>query len=1480
MRIHRLPLAVARFLFVVVIGTLATALGTVVALTQTEAGHAVVARVLSDRSPSLVRGSIQVARVGGNFRRNLTLDSVIVRDSAGGLLALLPRVEVTYHLRNLLRGRILLDRLVLDQPRILLVKHRGGRMNYEEVLRLGEGKPGGPAGPLVELRNVEIRDGILTIRTPWNPPGELRTDAQRDSALRAQRRQAGKRIESGPDREGLQQVRTVEGLALRFPRLRIATPDRAPILIVVDSLAATLNDPLVRVADLAGELRTAHDTLWFDLRRAAMPGTRGKASGLVAWPEDTLLYNFEFEAPEVALADLRFVSPQFPDYTGRGTVQAFSFDGTLSQFEVTGLAVGDSASAVSGQLTALIHRRRGLGFRGLDLALRNVDLEVPRPYLDTLPFRGRLSGRLQADGYFDDLRVGLDWTFFDDRIGGRPENRLALQGRVTLGGPEGMVFHDAEVTAADLDLPTTRLAAPTVILEGRATGAGRLDGPWKDVTFTGRLRHQDGELPHTVAEGRIRLNTRDTMVGLDADLDLLPLAFDGIRPAFPTLTARGAVRGSVRLRGRLDSMELEADLEGGLGRVHAEGLTTLLPPRWGAAPLALTFTDLDVAEVLGRGPPTRLDGTMVLDGVIDSLAAPEGSVAVTLGPGWIREVHLDTLVTRLTVRDSTLTVDSSVVTWAGGSATAAGALGWLRPHDGRLTVHLAAGSLRPFDSLATVMLGLAPDTVGVRPRLEGTAEAHAVLSGALDSLDLTVEGQGRDFRWAGLNVTSATGRLGWRAGARPALDLSVVVDTVTTAKLGYHDLRLEARGPADSVSWSFRGRDRRMARVTGGGVLQRDSVARFGVDSLTLGLRENRWRLLRPFAMELGDSVIAFTPLRLEREDGAARINLDGSLPNRGSGELDVVVDGFDLRDAAAFLQRDTATMRGLLQLDLHVTGTAAEPTLRGAGAMTGAVFGDFRAPLARTALYYTDRRLLTGSTLWRTGSPVMEIAASLPLDLAWRRPSGAGRRQLPGELSIRASTDSFNLAILEAFTPNLRRVSGTMTADVLVRGSWDEPRLGGKIRIHEGRAAVPPLGVAYGPINGGVALSGDSILVDSLTIEGRRGTLDLGGSIRLDRLTTPILDLTARARGFTVMDVAGYLTLELDANALLTGPVLHPVLTGSGTARNSVLYFSDLVTKAIVNLEDPLYSDLVDTTALRQRGLGAAFQSRFLDSLTIRDLRFRAAEGVWLRSNEANIQLEGAASVNKTGRIYRLEGTFNATRGSYNLKVGPITKAFDVTRGVVRYLGDADLNADLDVEARHVIKSATAEGNARDLEVIAKIGGTLLVPKLTLESTIRPPLSQSDLVSLLVLGQTVNSTVANQSQNQRWAQAMALLAGSLTSELERSLVSDSKAGPDMIEIRPGIAYGSVAEGSSLTRLSAGWQLGPRWFVSLNAGFCPGFQQFDFRNFGASLDYQLRRFSVIQVSAEPVQTCLSGAAGGTTTKRYQFGSDIRWRREY
>ncbi|HEX9895175.1 MAG TPA: hypothetical protein VGA78_14685, partial [Gemmatimonadales bacterium] len=675
---HRLPLAVARFLFIVAIGAVATALGTVLALGGTGAGRTLLARVFTAQSARLVRGSISIARIEGNFFNRLNLDSVVVRDTTGFPLASLGRVETRFRLTDLLAGRIVFDRLSLIRPRLYLVKHREGRFNLEEVLRLGEGTGAGGPGPLVELRNLAIQDGIVTVRTPWSPPGHLLTDGQRDSALRDQRTKAGKRIEDGGAGEGLQQVRTIEGLNAAIELLRLASPDQQPILANIDSLAMVLNDPLLEVRALAGEIRQARDTLWFELHRVALPNTLGNARGLVSWPQDTVLFDFSFNATRMALADLRFVSADFPDLSGRGRLKALSRGGLLTEYQLSELEARDSVQRITGSLTALSHKFRGLGFRDLDLALQNVDLELVRPYLDTLPFRGRLSGRLEADGYFDDMRVAVDWTFFDDRVEGHPPNRVVLRGPISIGSDQGFVFHEVQVDTMDLDLPTVRLAVPAVILEGRAAGDGTLVGPWTNVTFTGRLSHHDVERPVSRAEGRVRIDTRGEIVALDADLTFMPLEFEGVRRTFPTLTALGSVSGPLRMVGRLDSMSLWADLQGSLGQLRAEGLVTLLPPHWAADSLLLNFANLDLAQVRGTGPPTRLSGRMLLAGSVDSAVAPEGSLVLDLTHGWVRELELDSLTARVAVRDSVLTVDTATAFLPRVQVQAAGSLGWTR----------------------------------------------------------------------------------------------------------------------------------------------------------------------------------------------------------------------------------------------------------------------------------------------------------------------------------------------------------------------------------------------------------------------------------------------------------------------------------------------------------------------------------------------------------------------------------------------------------------------------------------------------------------------------------------------------------------------------------------------------------------------------------------------------------------------------------
>jgi len=348
-----------------------------------------------------------------------------------------------------------------------------------------------------------------------------------------------------------------------------------------------------------------------------------------------------------------------------------------------------------------------------------------------------------------------------------------------------------------------------------------------------------------------------------------------------------------------------------------------------------------------------------------------------------------------------------------------------------------------------------------------------------------------------------------------------------------------------------------------------------------------------------------------------------------------------------------------------------------------------------------------------------------------------------------------------------------------------------------------------------------------------------------------------------------------------LAGSFWHPVLSGESRITESVIYFADLVTKEVVNLEDPMNADLVDTLELRRYDLQSSFQSRFLDSLAIRDLDFIIGESVWLRSIEANFQLEGRLRVNKNRKVYRIDGTLDTPRGTYTLNIPPLlNRTFAVERGTVRYFGD--LNAELDVEARHVVRDV----QGGDVPVIAHIGGTLEVPKLTLRTPPdRPPIPEPQLISLLVFG-TLDPRAAGQLQlddrGEVTATFLAYATNALTSELQRTLLGTSEG---LLEIRPGLSpSGFIGGGTSPTQFAIGRAITNKLFITANAGFCfSAGQTFGARNLGASLEYRFVRELRMVLSAEPLQTCFAqglAADALSSTRRYQFGAELRWDRDY
>jgi translocation and assembly module TamB len=544
---------------------------------------------------------------------------------------------------------------------------------------------------------------------------------------------------------------------------------------------------------------------------------------------------------------------------------------------------------------------------------------------------------------------------------------------------------------------------------------------------------------------------------------------------------------------------------------------------------------------------------------------------------------------------------------------------------------------------------------------------------------------------------------------------------------------------------------------------------------------------------------------------------------------------------------------------------------LRGTTTLDAARFGDFEAPFVQGVVDYADRKLEANLLLWRTGENVLQIETRLPLDLALR---GAKQRQVDGPLSVHARGDSVDLGILEALTPAVTDVGGTVAVDVNVGGTWDTPQFAGGVVIRGGAMSVPGLGVRYDGLHGRARFQGDSLVLDSLVLRSG-GRLGINGSIRLVELSRPVLDLDFRAEAFRALDVRNFLSFTGTGGLQLRGPLFQSTLTGGLTANSGVLYFADLVSKRIIDLEDPTIADLVDTTLLRSQNLsiGAKFQNRFLDSLTIQNLRVQLGSDVWLRSNEANIQLGGEVTLSKAGKTYVPSGTLDALRGSYTLRIGPVTRDFTVERGSVRYFGD--LNAGLDIRAVHVVRAVRGE----EIPVIANISGTLYVPKVKLESTLNPPISETDLVSYLVTGYPANEAT-------RLGQAGALETGlsyfssALSSELERALIQDLGVPLDLIEIRPGVSGGRGAQ--SLTQLAAGWQLGSKTFLTLNAGFCPeNLAQFNYENLGASLEFRFSREWSLLTSIEPtLQSCRRFFGITASNNPYQIGSDIRWEREF
>lgn len=1462
-------------------GLLACFLGALASLVGTDAGRALLTRVTAGALHQVFTGTIEVGDVGGSLLTGLTLSQVRLYDADTTLVASLPRADVSYNPFDFAAGRAVLFELDLRRPVINIVQHPSGRLNIEELLRLGgpdTGKHGPPA--LILLRNVRITDGSVTLRL------QARQPTPGDSMLEI--------AAGGPN--GRVRVRRFEHLDAHLAALQVSSPRERGIRIDVSRLAFESTDPAVRLVDLTGRLRVIGDSMEVRIARVQLPGSALRnARGAVRWPHGTMLFDLRLRADSATLGDFPFIDRRFTGAPASGVlsgdVRLRSHGSRVLEVGVDSLRLAYAGGTVLGRVTALSVADSGLvALRDADLDARDFDLEFARPFLDTLPFAGRLSGHTVATGPLTALALETDWSFRDSLVPAWPETRLRGKGEVNLKAADGIRFQPFAVEAASVDLGTVGRLAPAVRLRGILLAAGSLVGPLKNAQFTGTLEQRDGDRPPSRLTGAVRLDTRGAVLGIYTDATADPLSFDGLKGSFPTLPLRGAVSGPIKLAGPLSALETHAELRAGEGGdVRADGVLALDLPHYGIRGFEIATRDLDLAQWLSDAPPSRLGLTLrgALTG--DSGVAPTGAVTALLGPSLFAGAGLDSGALRLRLADRRVYVDSLRLAQPGLVTTGSGSLGWTHGASGQLALDFDADSLSAIDSLVTWFVQRdsaaradpppSSDPGPSRP-LAGSARVVATLGGSLDSLGLDVRASVDRVAWHGWQIPSGRVRLQWQPGPTPTFALEATLDSLAYGTLGFSGAAAVGRGTLDSLTWFARSRMGAGGAFLAGGRFARrgvgpaGTVRAVGLDSLAVQLPGDVWVLERPTELTVTDSAARVSSLVLRSVYGSGKLTLEGDLPTRGRADAHLQLEAFPLAGMYALLEQDTAGVGGTVSATAGLSGSRASPVSSGSFSLSNGRFGEFRAPFVDGTFEYRDRRLSTAVHLWRSGQQILAVQAYLPLDLAIMP---VERRQLPDTLSVRATADSVDLAVLEALTPAVREVTGVFSTDLGIAGTWDAPRLRGALQIADAAATIPTLDVRYEAVNGRLALSGDSIVVQSLSASSERGRADVSGVVRLERLTHPVLDLRIAADQFKALDLKNNVAITASGGLTLQGPVFGATLTGQVNVTSGVLYFADLVQKRIVNLDELADTSLASLIA--QQSLGPEFQNVFLDSLRIDDLGLGMGNDVWLRSNEANIQLAGSVRLTKRRNLYLVSGTLQAVRGTYRLKVGPVSREFVVAQGTVRYFGTPDQDAALDIEAKHVVHPVPTPGAPNeDISVVAHITGTLLVPKVTLAAE-KQDLSQTELISLLLFGKRSVDLTGGQGgiadQRAVLQSALSVLSG----EIEQTIVSGG-VPVDYVEIQPG--GGGQGTPLSSWQLAVGRQLGPKTFLVVNAGYCQGGQGGVQNLLGLSLQFRISPEWRTEASFAPVQTCLTDPASGgqATTVPRQVGLDLFWERRY
>lgn len=923
------------------------------------------------------------------------------------------------------------------------------------------------------------------------------------------------------------------------------------------------------------------------------------------------------------------------------------------------------------------------------------------------------------------------------------------------------------LSATPLSFDDVRRFIPDLPLYGQTDLQIEVSGTPKDLTAVMTLEGKQGRIEANVqldlsgapiaysASGRIRRGNPAPLLRQQELASNINIDFNvkGVGVEWGRMTAEATIKNkqsnvmshtldasTLQVAVHNDSLALSGRLTRGKAYTAIDGVIVLNE--------ALTqytidgdFRDIDLVEFIPAvDVPSALSGSFHVSGTGMDRAQATGEMALTLSPSHVNNVPIDSLhvsaeLTPLLIRLKEFQMASPVAALEVQGS-------WARDANLEGAFQLELKDLEPIAEFASL------DT------LAGTGQISGVFEGLTDSLLFDTSFVINELTVPDGGITRLTGSIaGRRTDTTIAWQLEGGIDGAHIAGQDSIDSEFSLSANADSLlDFDIDLRRPELAIRTTGRVSVQGNTYHTVVKRLGVAYAGTNWTEINgPMELDYDGTTVKVSNLALA--SAGQTITLSGHADTTGAGRVQVQVDSLWLATLQTMTGTQDSSLAGILDGVFTMEGPFSKPNIAGQYRLSKVLYQSAQIDQISGDLNLNNQRLTWRTRMSGLGQDsLFTLAGDLPMTFGLSPFVFSISDDDSMELALRMA--DLDLAISNGMVDDITDIRGRLSADFRLYNTLRDLHGSGSINIKEGAWSMASLGTKYQNVRLGLILQDNEVRLDTLSIDtGNRGQISVSnGSVALSQQSIDSFNARMNVRRFPLMNNRKMRAI-LDGQLTVSGSIQEPDITGVLTIPEARIYYPEwLAEDTSVILKDKPFFVIEDTLQVRPSGAArfqqvAPMERPFTETDLYQNLRTDVTlnfnRNVWLRSEEARIEIEGSLRVQKARRQdFLLFGTLSTVRGYYELQ----GNRFHIIEGRITFKGDPEINPDIYLEAVYAYKERTGD-EVDDHEIRIIVTGAASTPQFafTLDGQ---PAEQQDIFSVLLFGKTFNNlSIGQQSR-------------------------------------------------------------------------------------------------------------------------------------